>query len=296
MTAFLSGEAKSPYPAMYGEDLNKRTQARNAYAYGRAMGGEDFCAGILVTSEGIEYKILNSSRVFTSGYNDPLPKAKGKAIFRPTKEKVAQDIIFLEFLENMPSIFPEGWDILETAKNDYLDEKGGFKIISVFFMIALKSGDLVDGYFRGIKLKYLCFGTTKLSSLFDNLKSLVGVQGVMQESYAKSVSFDAIAPDQDPSAIKEQGKYFMDVVKLPWMKPGVGFVNQGSSLDRNKTIDENKLTSEGVIYCEAYQPGNGLTAYPKGDPGLLGGINWFDAVLDIVTSLAGSKSGTSTGR
>ena len=294
MTAFLSGEAKSPYSAMYGEDFHARTQAGNAYVYGRETGGEDFCAGTLVTSEGIEYKILNSSRVFKSAYSATPPK--GKAIFRPTKEKVAQDIIFLEFLESMPSIFPEGWDVLETAKNDYLDEKGGFKIISIFFMIALKSGDLVDGYFRGIKLKYLCFGTTKLSSLFDNLKSLVGVQGVMQESYAKSVSFDAIAPDQDPSAIKEQGKYFMDVVKLPWMKPGVGHVNQGSSLDRNKTIDENKLTSEGVIYCEAYQPGNGLTSYPKGDPGLLGGINWFDAVLDIVTSLAGSKSGTSTGR
>ena len=217
---------------------------------------------------------------------------QGDAIFRMDGTE-AKDVFLLK---DLPIPLPSGWNVAPPIENNDHDQQGGFKIISVFFMIALKSGDLVDGYFRGIKLKYLCFGTTKLSSLFDNLKSLVGVQGVMQESYAKSVSFDAIAPDQDPSAIKEQGKYFMDVVKLPWMKPGVGFVNQGSSLDRNKTIDENKLTSEGVIYCEAYQPGNGLTSYPKGDPGLLGGINWFDAVLDIVTSLAGSKSGTSTGR
>lgn len=281
MTIFLSGKTTDSIPYITTADEKDYYPLKNVHLLNPSSRLGPF---LHETSSQEEERLIKEEET-------PMEKRR-TAIFRPNGE----DAYYIFFPDDLPAAISKEWKILETIENKDFDKEGGFKIISVFFMIALKSGDLVDGYFRGIKLKYLCFGTTKLSSLFDNLKSLVGVQGVMQESYAKSVSFDAIAPDQDPSAIKEQGKYFMDVVKLPWMKPGVGFVNQGSSLDRNKTIDENKLTSEGVIYCEAYQPGNGLTAYPKGDPGLLGGINWFDAVLDIVTSLAGSKSGTSTGR
>lgn len=219
--------------------------------------------------------------------DDPIYFKMGeRVIFIPTEKDGKSWATNIIHVERTPFLISEDFKFPAKIENNYVEKRGGMKVINIFFLIAVAQGPghIYDGLFRAAKMKCLCFGNTKVSEIFNCIKTWAKVQDVMQYCYTTAVSYEDIAPNEpDPTCIKKTGKYFSDI-RLPWLEIGSpNKTNPGQSIDPDKTVDENKITSKGLIYCEAYQPGNRLTSYPKSEKFKDDGLEWYEIILEIIS-------------
>ncbi len=154
--------------------------------------------------------------------------------------------------------------LLPCEADDRMDGQGLQGVRRVSVVIILKSVGLAhiyDSTYIAAKLRILALETQKLEEVLKLVITKFDIDDVFDLQYSR-VSYDQVSPDSgDPLNIRQRGAYFSEI-GLPWLQIGKsGQSNPGSALDRNKTLGDNKVTEEGVIYCMAYKPGNHLTAY-----------------------------------
>lgn len=138
----------------------------------------------------------------------------------------------------------------------------GLKEIGVVIILrAVSLGHIHNTRYIAAKLKFLALGTDRLADLMGLVIKKFNIRSVFNTRYSE-VAYDQIGADvEDPLNIRHEGRYYADL-GLPWLQIGKSrYSNPGLKLDRNKTLDENHVKQEGVIFCFAYQPGNHLISY-----------------------------------
>jgi hypothetical protein len=151
------------------------------------------------------------------------------------------------------------------------------KVISVFILLRAKGdGHIYNAPFVSAKFRFLALGTMKVAELLGGVKKRLPehVHDIRGDVRYTEVPYEEIAPDvENPMQIDKPGMYYKGL-GLPWHQIGaVGLSNPGVKISMDQTIDESGVKESGVIYCEAWRVGNGLTSY---------GVDKSSTVLNLI--------------